>query len=185
MIMSIKSLQIGLLGLFLCVASAWAATSSIQGVVKDANGQPVKGAEIRVEPRNGGKVLATTKTDASGRYTAANLPVGIYRVTLIVNGQVKSSINNTQTGTNKPVDLNFKLQPASASSEKSVKSKKGKRMVWVPPPTGSHMGGRWVEVEDGAAAAGASNVQSTTGEDLQKQIHSSNARGEESSVFGR
>ena len=180
-----KSLKIIFVGLVSCAATAFAGGSSIQGVVRDSVGQPVKGAEIRVEPRNGGKVLATTKTDASGRYSAADLPVGIYRVTLIVNGQVKSSINNTQTGTNKPVDLNFKLQPAAAASEKSVKSKKGKRMVWVPPNTGSHMGGKWVEVEDGASAAGASNVQSTTGDDLQKQIHSSNARGEETGAFGR
>ena len=28
-------------------------------------------------------------------------------------------------------------------------------MVWVPPSTGSHTGGRWVEVPDGGRQAGS------------------------------
>ena len=38
--------------------------------------------------------------------------------------------------------------------------KKGKHMVWVPSGTGSHIGGSWVEVDDGGSAnAGALNVK--------------------------
>ena len=164
--MSIKSLQIGLLGLLLCVASAWA--SSIQGIVKDASGQPVRGAEIRVEPRNGGQVLATTKTDANGRYATANLPTGVYRVSLVVNGAIKSSINNTQAKANKPTQLNFQL---AGAAQKTV-TKKGKHYVWVPSDTGSHLGGRWVEVdEDSTSAAGATNSTTVNAEELQRAIH--------------
>ena len=47
--MFIKSLQIGLMGFLLCAASAWAGPASIQGIVKDAKGKPIKGADVRIE----------------------------------------------------------------------------------------------------------------------------------------
>jgi len=42
-----KSLQIGLIGFALSVATAWAGPAAIQGVVKDAKGQAIKGADVR------------------------------------------------------------------------------------------------------------------------------------------
>src|SRR5947208_2934481 len=86
-----------LLGLVLISGSAWAAISAIEGTVKDPKGQPVKGADIRIEAKDGSKLLKTVKTDASGHYTSDTLPVGMYRVTLIVNSAIKASINNTKT----------------------------------------------------------------------------------------
>ena len=50
--MFIKSLQIGFVGLFLCVASAWAGPASIQGVVTDAKGKPIKDANVRIESKD-------------------------------------------------------------------------------------------------------------------------------------
>ena len=47
--MFIKSLQIGLMGFLLCAANAWAGPASIQGIVKDAKGKPIKGADVRIE----------------------------------------------------------------------------------------------------------------------------------------
>jgi len=171
-----KSLRVGLIGSFIFVASVWAGGSALQGIVKDPAGQPVRGAEIRVEPRNGGKVLATAKTDAQGRYATANLPLGIYRVSLIVNGAVRSSINNTRTRSDKPTELNFQLQALSAS-QTAGSTKKAKHMVWVPSRTGSHMGGSWVEEDqNGNATASASNVQSVDKQELDRQIHSMDAR---------
>jgi len=162
--MFIKSLHLGLIGLFLCAASAWAGTSALQGVVKDPKGKPIQGADIRIEARDGSKLLKTVKTDATGRYISDGLPAGTYRVTLIVNGAIKASINNTKTKLGAPTELNFDLKPASAS-QASGSAKKGKHMVWMPPQTGSHMGGRWVEVDDNgnAATIGADNVQKVDG----------------------
>ena len=45
-------------------------------------------------------------------------------------------------------------------------------MVWMPPATGSHTGGRWVEVSDGATEAGTLNVKRASGEQLQREMHS-------------
>ena len=159
--MFIKSLQIAFIGLVVFAASAWAGSSVLQGIVKDPKGQPVKGADIRIEAQGGSKLIGTTKTNASGRYTSDALPAGTYRVTLVVNGVVKASIN-TKTKIGGPTELNFDLKPVSASQ---ASAKKGKNYVWVPPTTGSHLGGRWVEVdENGNPAAGASNVQKGSAE---------------------
>src|SRR5215472_17804612 len=109
--MFIKSLQIGSVGLFLCIASAWAGPGSIQGVVKDARGQPIKGADVRIESRDGKQLFNTVKTDGKGRYISQGLQPGVYRVSLVVNGAVKASIMNTKTNANQATQLNFDLKP--------------------------------------------------------------------------
>jgi len=166
--MFMKSLQLGFVGLALCVASAWAGPSSIQGIVKDAKGQPIKGADVRIESKDGKQLFNTVKTDAKGRYISQGVAPGVYRVTLVVNGAVKASIMNTKTKADQPTQLNFDLKPASAS-QATAGAKSGKHMVWMPPTTGSHTGGRWVEVDDDSAAAGALNVKRGSAEALRQQ----------------
>jgi hypothetical protein len=167
--MFMKSLRIGIVGLVLSVATAWAGPSAIQGVVKDAKGQAIKGADVRIESRDGKKLFQTVKTDGSGRYVSDGLAAGVYRVTLTVNGAVKASIMNTKAKADQRTQLNFDLKPASAS-QASAPAKGGKHMVWVPSSTGSHIGGRWVEVdENGSADAGVLNVKRGNAEDLRRQ----------------
>jgi carboxypeptidase family protein len=167
--MFIKSLRIGLIGLVLSVATAWAGPSAIQGLVKDAKGQAIKGADVQIASKDGKQQFNTVKTDAKGRYISESLPVGIYRVTLVVNGAVKASITNTNTKADQTTQLNFDLKPVPAA-QTSAGQKKGKHMVWMPPTTGSHTGGRWVEVDDnGSTDPGALNVQKANAEQLQRQ----------------
>ena len=176
--MFIKSLQIGSVGFVLCVASVWAGPSAIQGVVKDAKGQAIKGADVRIESRDGKQHFGTAKTDAKGRYISQGLQPGVYRVSLVVNGAVKASITNTKTKPDQATQLNFDLRPASTSqASASAGGKTGKHMVWMPPTTGSHTGGRWVEVPDGAAEPGALNVKRANAEQLQREAHSMAAPG--------
>jgi hypothetical protein len=172
-----KSLQIGFVGLFVCIASAWAGPASIQGIVKDPKGRPIKNADVRIQSRDGKQVFATVKTDAKGRYISQGLQPGVYRVTLLVNGAVKASITNTKTKPDKATLLNFDLQPV-ASGQATAGQKKGKHMVWIPAQTGSHLGGRWVEVDEAAKPApGALNVQKASAEQLERQAHSMAAPG--------
>ena len=166
--MFIKSLQIGLMG-FLCVANAWAGPASIQGIVKDAKGQPIKGADVRVESRDGKQVFNTVKTDAKGRYISQGLKPGVYRVSLVANGGVKASIMNTSVKADQATQLNFDLKPVAAS-QASAAGKSGKHKVWVPSNTGSHIGGSWVEVDDsGTTNAGALNVKRSSAEALRQE----------------
>jgi hypothetical protein len=172
-----KSLQIGLIGFVLSVATAWAGPSAIQGLVKDAKGQAIKGADVRVESKDGKQQFNTVKTDAKGRYISEGLPVGVFRVTLIVNGAVKASIANTKTKADQTTQLNFDLKPVQVA-QASAEQKKGKHMVWVPASTGSHIGGRWVEVDDGAKSdPGALNMQKANAEQLQRAAQSAGSSG--------
>ncbi|PYK50552.1 MAG: hypothetical protein DME20_03840 [Verrucomicrobia bacterium] len=166
-----KSLQIGFIGLVLCVANAWAGPSSIQGIVKDAKGQPIKGGDVRIESRDGKQLFNTVKTDGKGRYISEGLQPGVYRVTLIVNGAVKSSITNTKTKADQATQLNFDLRPLPAAQVNAAE-KKGKHMVWVPAGTGTHLGGHWEEVPDGAGQPGTLNVKRANAEQLQRDAQS-------------
>jgi hypothetical protein len=130
--------------------------SSIQGFVKDVKGEPIKGADIRVESRDGKQLFSTVKTDPKGRYISQGLQPGGYRVTLLVNGTVKASIMNTQTKANQPTELNFDFKPTSQAANTA---KRRKNMVWVPNRTGSHIGGTWVEVDDKGNGHSESNMQ--------------------------
>src|SRR5260370_33181487 len=95
LIMFIKSIWIGFMGVMLFVASASAGSSALQGIVKDAKGHPIQGADIRIEATSTGRLLTTIKTNVNGRYSLEGLAAGNYRGTLDVNGIVKASINNT------------------------------------------------------------------------------------------
>jgi hypothetical protein len=169
--MFIKSIWILFITATFFITSAWGASSVLQGIVKDANGHPINGADIRIEATKTGTLLTTVKTDGNGRYILEGLPVGTYRVTLVVNGAVKASINNTRVEPYQSTQLNFDLKQARTSAT----VKKGKHWVWIPAFTGSRLPGRWVEVDDGgswAAEATANNIVRVSAEELQRTIHS-------------
>jgi len=114
-----KSLQIGLMGFLLCAVNAWAGPASIQGIVKDAQGKPIKGADVRVESQNGKQLFNTVKTDTHGRYISQGLQPGVYRVSLVVNGAVKAAIGNTKTRSDQATQLNFDLKPVAAGKRRA------------------------------------------------------------------
>jgi hypothetical protein len=173
-IMFIKSMWIGFIGVMLFVASASPASFVLQGIVKDANGHPIQGADIRIEATKTGGLLTTVKTNVNGRYSLEGLAAGNYRVTLVVNGAVKGSINNTTLEPDRSTQLNFELKQTRAY----VTVTKGKHRVWIPAFTGSRLPGRWVEVDDSggwsAANATTNHIVRVSGEELQRVVHSMN-----------
>jgi hypothetical protein len=171
-----KSLQLGLMGFFIFAVNAWAGPASIQGIVRDAQGKPIRNADVRIQSKDGKQVFNTVKTDSQGRYISQGLQPGVYRVSLVVNGAVKADIGSTRAKSDQATQLNFDLKPIAAGQANTA-HKKGKHMVWVPPSTGSHMGGRWVEVPDGATEPGSLNVQRANAEQLQRQAQSMGSGG--------
>jgi hypothetical protein len=150
-----KSLRISFVGLLVSAVATWASSpvgpARIQGIVKDSNGQPVAGAEVHIQAKDGSGLQKIVRTDPSGNFGVSNLPVTDYEVVLFVNGQIKASLNNQKVFSNKPTQMDFKLTGNYAANTQ----KKHTHMVYMPAETGSHLGGRWVEVDDTTGVAGA------------------------------
>jgi hypothetical protein len=143
--------------LLLSTLSAWAGTPALEGIVKDSNGNPIKGADVKIEARTG-TFSKTVKTDANGHYFSDGMALGTaYKVTLVVNGSVKASILNASPREGKPGQLNFDLRHTKAP----VKT----HMVYVHPDIGTHIGGgRWVEVdENGRVVGDNANIETIDG----------------------
>ena len=166
-----KSILIGVIAVMLFIAGASAASSVLQGIVKDARGHPIQGADIRLEATNTGRLLTTVKTNVDGRYSLEGLAAGNYRVTLVVDGAMKGSINNATLEPGKSTQLNFDLKQTRAS----VTATKGKHKVWMPPFTGSRLPGRWVEVDNSggwsAENATALHVVRVSAEELRREAN--------------
>jgi hypothetical protein len=150
-----NSLRIAFAGLMICAAAAWGSPvgpARIQGIVKDSNAQPIAGAEVHIQAKDGSGLQKIIRTDSSGQYGVSKLPVTDYEVVLFVNGAIKASINNTKVFSDKPTQLDFKLTGQYAVNKPA---KKHTHMVYVPAETGSNLSGHWVEVDDVAGSAAA------------------------------
>jgi hypothetical protein len=151
--------------IILFAGSALAGNATIEGNVLDQKGQPLKGADVRVERSGGSAWKEATKTDAKGSYAIGSLEPGqTYRVTLLVNNQVKASINNVKTRQNPPVAMNFDLSKDKTTAAGASVTKKKTHKVWVASETGSNLGGRWVEEQEGGNDANANNVKKASGD---------------------
>lgn len=167
-----------ILGAFVFTGDMFAASSVVEGNVKDGNGRPIVGADVRIDARDGSNRTRHTKSDSNGFYIFDGLnPGATYRVTLVVNGTVKASINNVLAKSG-PTQLNFDFTSRSASTNRTV-TKNGKHYVYVPAETGSHLGGRWVEVDENGNADSVSvnNVERAGSEALRRMQSNSGGMG--------
>lgn len=158
--------------------SVFAAGSGVEGIIKDANGHPIGGAAVRVEARTGRSWSSLVKSDARGHYVSDGLtPGATYRVTLMINGAVRASINNVLAKSGS-IQLNFDLKNTSVSGN-SVVTRNGKHYVYLPAETGSHLGGRWVEVDENGQAdsVGVNNVERAGSEALRRMQSNSGGMG--------
>jgi hypothetical protein len=110
---------------------------SVQVDVKGLDGKPVNGAEVRIETAKAGAL--SVKTDQKGRYVFKNLPVGLYKVTVLVN-KAPTAPANVRALSEGPVRVEFNLKAIAAG-------KKPKQWAWSVEQ-GSHIGGRWVEMDE-------------------------------------
>ena len=147
--------------------------ATLSGVVKDAAGQPLPGAEIRIQGKDASKV-GKIHTNASGHYNYPALETGTYSVTLLVDGATKASINNVRTKVGETQTLNFELRKGAMAKPFA----KGKHYVWVPSQTGSHLG-MWVEVDDDSKAmpSGMQERMRWSGNALARKIQSNGDQG--------
>ena len=96
---------------FSCLLAGWgfAQTSAIEGTVKGEDGQPVKDAIVKIE-RKDIRGNYKTKTNKKGHYLHVGLPLGVYKVTVELNGQVRDTADNVKTGLGDARVVDFDLQ---------------------------------------------------------------------------
>ena len=112
-------------GLALCLfafaGSAPAQTSSLEGIVKGEDGQPLKDALINID-RKDIKGHYQVKTKKKGDYFHAGLPLGTYKITVVVDGKERDSVDNVRTRLGDPLPINFDLQGQKARGEAQAKA---------------------------------------------------------------
>jgi Carboxypeptidase regulatory-like domain len=152
---------------------AHAGEAGLSGIVKDSSGQPIQGAEIRIQGSDANKI-GKIHTTANGRYHYPELEAGTYSVALLVNGVTKATINNVRTKAGETQTLNFEVLKGSFATPFAP----GKHYVWIPLQTGSHLG-TWAEVEgDGQGmSVGMAERLNNQGNTLVRHIQNSGDQG--------
>jgi len=100
----------------LMAGAALAQTSSLEGDVIGDDGQPVKGALIKIE-RTDIKGNYKVKTDKKGHYFHAGLPLGTYNIVCEIDGKDVDKVNKVRSRLGDPVVNNFNLQKMKAMQQ--------------------------------------------------------------------
>jgi tetratricopeptide (TPR) repeat protein len=102
----------------LCASALLAQVTTLEGNVKDENGQPLKGAVIKLE-RTDIKGHYQVKSDKKGHWFYTGLPLGTYNISCEVGGQVVDQVSGVKSkyGDSTVVDFDagrMKKQQAAA-----------------------------------------------------------------------
>ena len=107
----------------MAAASAWSQTATLQGDVKDASGQGLKGAVIKLD-RTDIKGHYSVKTDKKGHWLYTGLPgASKFDISCEVDGKVVDKVNGISVkygDDNPPIDFDMrKVQQQQASAAKA------------------------------------------------------------------
>jgi hypothetical protein len=105
----------------LLVCRAKAQTAAISGTVSDSSGAVVQGAEITVRNTATNESHKATSS-ATGTYSATNLPVGPYEITVKKEGFKLFRLPNIELTVAQVVTVDPKLIPGAASEEVTVRA---------------------------------------------------------------
>src|SRR3989441_951069 len=113
---------VALLFSFSGVALSQETTGSIVGSVKDANGAAVKGATVTVTNLATKQVVRTATTDDDGGYSARDLPVGTYDLSVEAKGFKKHVESKVQVDVGKRRTLDIALEPGNIAEVVTVEA---------------------------------------------------------------
>src|SRR5437868_14410210 len=125
MLAKFRPLSLVLCGSVLFTGAAWAQISAIEGDVKGADGKAIKDAQILIERKDMKGTYKGAKTDKKGHYIYNGLPLGTYKVSVIIDGQSRDSVDNVRTKLGDPVPINFDLKQSAdqaAAMQKAAES---------------------------------------------------------------
>jgi len=129
------------------------ATGAITGAVVDGRGVPVSNAQIEIILAGSDSAIRTVLSDASGNFTAASLPVGVYDVRVRAAGFATSKFSEVAVRLTETTRLNPALAALSSQSaaEPTAADQSEKVMVITAPvvaiETSSPATGRTVEAD--------------------------------------
>jgi hypothetical protein len=120
------SLKLGLVALLLALVSSpafaqGAATSAITGIVEDTQGGVIPGAlATAVHDATGVKYTATSGTD--GGFTIPSVPVGMYTVTITLQGFKNSVLKGVAVTSGQPANVRAKLEVGGVTENVTVEA---------------------------------------------------------------
>ena len=91
---------------------AWAQTAAFEGTIKGPDGKPIPGAQMKIE-RQDVRGNYTVKTDKKGHYFYGGLPLGNYKITVMVDGQDRG-YQTGRTKVGETIDVSFDLKAEGA-----------------------------------------------------------------------
>jgi tetratricopeptide (TPR) repeat protein len=114
--MKFRNLAVAAAGMAFMAVSAFAQITTIEGMVKGADGKPIEKAEVLIT-RTDIKGSYKTKTDKKGHYLYMGLPMGTYTIDLMVDGKKADSVAKIQTRPGDPIPVNFDLKNSAAAQQ--------------------------------------------------------------------
>src|SRR5881227_3681695 len=116
----------GLVALFAC--SAWGQTTTLEGNVKDASGQPLKGAVIKLD-RTDIKGHYQVKSDKKGHWLYTGLPYGKYDVSCEVDGKVVDKVGGVQSKYGESTTVDFDMRKAQQQQAATAQANAGGQLT--------------------------------------------------------
>jgi len=112
--------------LLVVAGGAWAQTTTVEGDVKDASGQPIKGAVIVLD-RTDIKGHYQVKSDKKGHWLYTGLPLGTFDISCQIDGKTIDSLTmkgvHSKYADSTTVDFDMrKAQEANAAAQKAAAS---------------------------------------------------------------
>lgn len=98
------------------------ATGAISGVVQDASGAVIAGAQVSVTSEATSEVIRQTTTDSSGAFTATLLPVGTYTVVVSAKGFPNTKFPAVGVRITETTRMTTVLKPATVTEVVEVQS---------------------------------------------------------------
>jgi tetratricopeptide (TPR) repeat protein len=116
MLFRLRNLALFAGALMLTATAAMAQVCAVEGIVKGADGTPLKGASVIFE-RQDIKGHYKVDTDKKGHYGHYGLPIGKYNIILMIDGKEVDHINGLQTHPGDPQIENFDMKQSQEQSK--------------------------------------------------------------------
>lgn len=116
--MKFRNAALAAAGLLFWALTSYAQITALEGYVKGTDGKPLDKAVINID-RTDIKGHWATKTDKKGHYIYTGLQMGMYTVTLVVDGKVADAVKGIKTHPGDPTLNNFDLSKMEQNQQQT------------------------------------------------------------------